>query len=724
MRLPWSERPFERNFVRAKKVLEDNWLGSYTRPAQGLYPHQWNWDSAFIAIGYANYRPERAMRELRHLFSAQWPNGMVPHIVFNRDALGEYFPEPDFWSCPDGRQTSGITMPPLHAVACLRMHRLCGESETSRAFLVEMYPKLVAAQRYLYRERDPEKEGLVYIRHPWESGRDNAPAWDRPLGNINLARVEVPSYQRKDLDKGVDESQRPSDEDYDRYVYLVDLFRRHDYDERAIREQCPFLIQDVGFNSILCRDNQALGEIAGILGEDRGEIDEWTRQTSRAIRDKLWSDRYGRFESFDLISGVHLDSPTAMGFMPLYARAVDSDKAKTLYDQMNSVSFCGIHQGNCFAIPDYDMTESDYDQVDYWRGPVWFNINWMLAHGLKDYGYYFEAQIMRKDMLELAARYGFREYYDSQSGRGLGSRQFSWSAALFIDLLCDYRRLEEAGPSLLHIWNGGRLGDTRVLNEDGHGGSVDQAQVSRRLARAMTALADAFFDPVRGALDYASIAGSPEYQSLQDALATLPGLDLAALGQGHEGLAFWIDLYNYLVIQGVIELGLSKSVFEISDFFKRVAYRVGPYNFSLNDIQHGLLRGNRRGPHDWLPPFRPWDKRRSLCFQRFDPRVHFALCCGARSCAKVGYFSGQGLDYQLYRAAESYISSEVLVNPDDDLVVMADMFKWYQDDFGGREDMLRFVAKYMPDDEHRRYLLENLQRVRVEYLFHDWHLNR
>eukprot|EP01022_Parablepharisma_sp_SALTPOND_P021860 TRINITY_DN43721_c0_g1_i1.p3 TRINITY_DN43721_c0_g1~~TRINITY_DN43721_c0_g1_i1.p3 ORF type:complete len:227 (-),score=18.20 TRINITY_DN43721_c0_g1_i1:39-719(-) len=180
-----TNRPFQGHMAKAKQVLENNWMGAYTRPAQGLYPHQWNWDSAFIAIGYANYLPQRARQELKHLFAAQWPNGMVPHIVFNTNRLGSYFPEPDFWQCPQGRPTSGITMPPLHAEACLHLHRIAADTAESRVFLAEMFPKLVQCHRYLYQERDPGREGLIYIRHPWESGRDNAPAWDGPLGSID-----------------------------------------------------------------------------------------------------------------------------------------------------------------------------------------------------------------------------------------------------------------------------------------------------------------------------------------------------------------------------------------------------------------------------------------------------------------------------------------------------------------------------------------------------------
>ncbi len=67
-------------------MLEANWLGHATSPSPRLYPHQWSWDAACIAIGYASWSQERAEKELRSLFSGQWRNGVLPHIVFTDDA--------------------------------------------------------------------------------------------------------------------------------------------------------------------------------------------------------------------------------------------------------------------------------------------------------------------------------------------------------------------------------------------------------------------------------------------------------------------------------------------------------------------------------------------------------------------------------------------------------------------------------------------------------------
>ena len=127
----------------ARAVLDASWLGASTLPSRTLYPHQWNWDSAFIAIGRSWYDQARAEQELRSLFAAQWANGKVPSIVFN-PSVGEdaYFPGPAFWQtskrspdAPRDVETSGITQPAIHARAALEMHRHAHDAEASRAFL-------------------------------------------------------------------------------------------------------------------------------------------------------------------------------------------------------------------------------------------------------------------------------------------------------------------------------------------------------------------------------------------------------------------------------------------------------------------------------------------------------------------------------------------------------------------------------------------------------------
>jgi glucosylglycerate hydrolase len=85
--------------VRARQVLRQNAMGDWTRAAPILYPHQWSWDSAFIAIGPAHFNTRRATKVLLALFGHQWGTGKVPHVGFNPEApSGSYFPGPQHWA--------------------------------------------------------------------------------------------------------------------------------------------------------------------------------------------------------------------------------------------------------------------------------------------------------------------------------------------------------------------------------------------------------------------------------------------------------------------------------------------------------------------------------------------------------------------------------------------------------------------------------------------------
>ena len=188
--------------------------------------------------------------------------------------------------------TSGVVQPPLHASAALCVYRRASNAEGGLVFLEEMYPRLVAWHEYLYRERDPEGEGLAYIRHPWESGMDNSPMWDAILQRMQLRPDQIPKYQRADTHV-VPKEDRPEEAAYDRFAYLVQLFEQRDYEEVRIREDCPFLVQDVLFNVLLCQAEQDLAQIAQILGEDSSPHEARAAKTAGAIDRKLWDEDTG-----------------------------------------------------------------------------------------------------------------------------------------------------------------------------------------------------------------------------------------------------------------------------------------------------------------------------------------------------------------------------------------------------------------------------------------------
>jgi len=715
---------------RAKRILDDNWTGSSTKPSPSLYPHQWNWDSGFIAIGRSHYDTARAIQEIETLFAAQWSNGMLPQIVFNPTELGHYFPEPDFWQtersphAPSGKLTSGITMPPIHAIAVEKIYQNARQPRRVRPFVERIYPKLLALHAYLYRERDPNQEGLIYIRHPWESGIDNSPTWDVPLKRIAIDKASLPEYTRRDLGHGIDPRMRPSDDDYDRYVYLVDLCRQCDYDEFRIREACPFLIQDPLFNSILCRANESLVRLAETIGESPETPRSWAKNTADAISKKLWHEEHGMFDAHDLVSEQLIEVDTAAGFMPLYAGAATRDQAERLYNQLNSLSFCALHQGNCFTIPNYDTQKQDFERSNYWRGPIWININWMLAQGLRRYGYTPKADSLQKDLLQLPIRFCFYEYFDSFDGSGYGSDNFSWTAALFIDLVQEFYESERSVARVASRIKDFFAKDT-ILNDGSEMPDIDPNKLAGELMHNIRILRDRFYNTSRGLVDYEQLKDSSEFKHYRILANGLREFRPSCLMGRKEKLAFWTNLYNTIVVDGIVTLGVKESVKEVPGFFRRIKYAIGSHSFSADDIEHGILRGNVR---PWFSPFRSFgarDPRRDMILTPVDPRIHFALVCGSRSCAPIDYYDAEHVYEQLEAAAKGFInSSEVLVLPEENKMLISEIFRWYASDFGGRSGMLDFIFDYLVDENARRFIQQNYASLHIEYLHYDWNLNR
>jgi glycogen debranching enzyme len=428
---------YDKIVSNAKKVLEGNWIGYGTKPAPNLYPHQWSWDSAFIAMGYSHYDIEKAKQELRSYFKGQWQNGLLPHIVFNPQAA-DYKPGPEFWrteNSPDASRdplTSGMIQPPIHATAVWHIWQYAKNKEDAREFLKEMFPKLNHWHQYLYTHRNPDGDGLLYIFHPWESGQDNSPIWDSPFKRIDLKPEDIPNYERVDTEIA-DAEDRPKKWAYDRYAYLVNLAAENNYDDEKIAGKSPFLIKDVLFNTIAVEANRDLAKIAEIIGEDSKSFNEWADLTAQSIDEKLWDEEHAIYFDYDMKTGKHIHSHVAAGFTPIYAGIPSKERAQKICDRLNTHSYCELdHQ--CFAVPSYDKLEPGFSVNRYWRGPIWINMNWLLYHGLRSYGMHEYAERVKETMLTLTSQFGLYEYYDPEEGKGHGASNFSWTSALIIDL--------------------------------------------------------------------------------------------------------------------------------------------------------------------------------------------------------------------------------------------------------------------------------------------------
>jgi len=426
----------------AVRVLETNWAGDHMVPSRKLYPHQWSWDAAFIAIGLVYVNPTRAWRDLRSLFEAQWPDGRVPHIVFDpATAEADYFPGPAFWEVPAygnraARGSTGIVQPPMHAIAAWDVYRHAAAHGANAALearteLEWLYPRLVAQQRYLTTDRNLGRGGLASIVHPWESGLDNSPSWDEAMANVPADLTLLARYRRRDLDVS-DAAHRPTDMDYSRYVGLVLTYRAGGYADDGLIDRHAFAVECPAFNSILASAELALAQIAGVLGltAEASAHRDRAHQITTAIIKRLWNPATGMFHALDVRTGKLTPARCVSGLLPLMLPDLPAEMVESVMAEMRSPRF-GL------PVPSYDRTAPDFDTMRYWRGPLWINVNWLIRRGLLVHGFRDEAEDLRAGMIRLVHRNGHFEYFHPVTGEGLGAPTFSWTAALSLDLLAD-----------------------------------------------------------------------------------------------------------------------------------------------------------------------------------------------------------------------------------------------------------------------------------------------
>ncbi len=405
----------------ARAILTGNDRGRYTVPTDGLYPYQWNWDSVFAAWGFADFDVDRAWTEIETLFSGQWPNGMVPHILFHKSDPG-YFPGPDVWGCFEAGVTgpvpsSGISQPPIAATF---IRRIFEADPDGKERLRSLFPRIVEFHRWFMTWRTDQ--GAVCITHPWESGRDNAPDWDGAMSAIDP--VGVGEYKRRDTSH-VDPMMRPTKEDYDRYIWLVQRGRRLGWDEAKLAEDRPFMVADPTMTFTLLRSNRDLAEIADVLGEDRDEIDAWTEELEAGAL-TLWNDVLESYDSRDVVTGEFAQSLSNASFLSWWA-GIDNPR---MLNQLERVSDAAP-----FAVASYDPEGPKFNPQRYWRGPVWGIMNTMIGIGLEDCGHIEEAERLRATTRRLIEENGFAEYFDPMTGAPAGGSRFTWTAAIWLGWL-------------------------------------------------------------------------------------------------------------------------------------------------------------------------------------------------------------------------------------------------------------------------------------------------
>jgi hypothetical protein len=370
-----SERVLRQNWERGRR---DGTAYEYTQPSPGRYPWQWYWDSCFAAIVWRRFDPARARAELESLLAAQRPNGFIGHTIFWNQPVSplRYL----FYNVASRRSFQTETIqPPLLAWAW----GIAVGDPTEE-------PRIGAQIDWLAANRDLEGDGLLWIVQPDESGLDASPKFEPVWGALANGKLGFPLLVRRN--------------------------RRIGFDARRVRERGWPLLCETLVNTMWSLSLQALGRPSA----------------TPALVERLWDERRGLFLDEVRPGGARPGVVTWASLAPLALPDLPEAIGRRLVEEhlLDPGEFL-----TAVAPPSVAASEPSYEPDGghgpirrYWRGPTWVNSAWMVWLGMRRLGYEEEAERLADRVIDAIAREGLREYYDPRSGKGLGARDFAWSA--------------------------------------------------------------------------------------------------------------------------------------------------------------------------------------------------------------------------------------------------------------------------------------------------------
>ena len=372
----------------AERVLRQNWLTgerdgvpyAYTRPSPTRYPWQWYWDSCFAAIVWRRFDPGRARAELESLLAAQREDGFIGHTVFwDRPVSLTRLP---FYNVSSRHSPqTGTIQPPLLAWAWrLAVGDPAGE------------PRIAAQAEWLAANRDLEGDGLLWIVQPDESGLDASPKFDPVWRRRANGRIGFPCLVRRN--------------------------RRLGFDARRIDAHGGPLLCETLVNTFWSLSLQALGRPS----------------VTPALVERLWDERRGLFLDEVRPGGARPGVVTWAALAPLALPDLPEEIGRRLIEEhlLNRGEFLTPVAPPSVAVaePSYEPDGGRGPIRRYWRGPTWVNSAWMVWLGMRRLGYEQEANRLAAGLISAVEREGLREYYDPQTGKGLGAKDFAWSALI------------------------------------------------------------------------------------------------------------------------------------------------------------------------------------------------------------------------------------------------------------------------------------------------------
>jgi hypothetical protein len=370
----------------AERILRQNWLEgerdgvpyAYTRPSPTRYPWQWYWDSCFAAIVWRRFDRGRSRTELESLLAAQREDGFIGHTIFWDRPVS--LTRLSFYNVSSRHALqTGTIQPPLLAWAwSIAVGDPAGE------------PRIAAQAEWLTASRDLEGDGLLWIIQPDESGLDASPKFDPVWRRRANGRIGFPCLVRRN--------------------------RRLGFDARRIDARGGPLLCETLVNTFWSLSLQALGRPS----------------VTPALVERLWDESRGLFLDEVRPGGARPAIVTWAALAPLALPDLPEEIGRRLVEEhlLNRGEFL-----SAVAPPSVAVSEPSYEPDGgrgpirrYWRGPTWVNSAWMVWLGLRRLGYEQEGNRLAAGMIGAVEREGLREYYDPRTGKGLGAKDFAWSA--------------------------------------------------------------------------------------------------------------------------------------------------------------------------------------------------------------------------------------------------------------------------------------------------------
>lgn len=380
----------------------------YVCPSRDTYPFQWFWDSCFHAIVLSHLDLERAEAELRTLLLSQQPDGFIPHVTY---WTAETPPRGPYQVSGPSPWQSASMQPPVLAEAVAAV----ADRGRGGAYLHEVLPAVRRYYDWCDRVRDPDRDGLIAIVEPHESGMDQTPAYDAYLG---VAGEDPAAFEV---------AWRP--------VAEANALAGHRAE--AIFAADRFVVEDVAVNALYAENQRVLATLLGSVGDGDGaaELNARANRTVKSLLQRCWNAADQGFHALAGRAERPLPGDTIAGLLPIVLADLPAAMVQRIADRLEDPNDFGTR----WPVPSVSRRSPAYRRAPaggtvLWRGPTWINANWYIARGLRRHGQDALAARIEDGSLALVDRSGFREHYDAESGEGYGARDFSWSA-LVLDMV-------------------------------------------------------------------------------------------------------------------------------------------------------------------------------------------------------------------------------------------------------------------------------------------------